>query len=108
MDASLQACCKICQWLNRMMRRLKRLFGAKELEVQKVKGMLPVETLKSKLKASGYRVVIKPVRSYETGEDVITNWKVVAIKNEKTYHLENKDLNTVLHNLAVMLGLVPK
>ncbi len=60
-----------------------------------------VVTLRDKIKKAGWQVRELPMRN----NDIVKNWKIIAIKGEKSIHIGGITLDQALRNLTQTLGI---
>jgi hypothetical protein len=65
-----------------------------------------IEKIRVRLKGLGWRVTEIPARSGGVDNPVISRWKLIAAKGEKTISVEGKTLLEGMNHLGNMLGVI--
>ena len=69
---------------------------------------MDIETIRKRLKHLGWFIKEIPVRkaSLDPEQRIVANWRVIAIKNERSFEVTGKTLDEAIKKIGISLGVV--
>lgn len=88
--------------------KILNLFRKKPKAQQPIRRKVDIGTIRSRLSHLGWYIKEIPIRraSLDPEQRTVANWRIIAIKNDRSFEVTGKTLDEAIKKIGISLGVV--